>query len=160
MISEQLLREMVRRIHACPELNGCRIGLYGNYQCRVLHHGYNVGLNSERVIIIIEEVETDDATVLRDLRQWATAAGGSPAGSPNPLVVTNRSRLGPELIGAGLSCGLTVVSFLGVAGGIAGDPYWRCFDLPCRGVVDRVGHTGHSMCQWPPAYRCDCKQSG
>ena len=121
MISEQLLREMVRRIHACPELNGCRIGIYGNYQCRVLHHGYNVGPNSERVIIIIEEVETDDPTVLRDLQQWATAPGGSPAGSSNPLVVTNRSRLGPELVGAGINCGLTVVAFFGVTGGVAAE---------------------------------------
>lgn len=121
MISEQLLREMVRRIHAFPDLNGCRVGLYGNYQCRVLHPGYNVGPNSERVLVIIEEVETDDPTVLRDLRQWATAQGGSPAGAPNPLVVTNRSRLGPELAGAGISCGLTAVAFFGVAGGVAAE---------------------------------------
>lgn len=121
MISEQLLREMVRRIHAFPDLNGCRVGLYGNYQCRVLHPGYNVGPNSERIIVIIEEVESDDPTVLRDLRQWAAAHGGSPAGAPNPLVVANRSRLGPELAGAGISCLLTAVAFFGVAGGVAAE---------------------------------------
>ena len=35
--------------------------------------------------------------------------------------MTNRSRLGPELVGAGLSCGLTVVSALGVLGGAAAE---------------------------------------
>ena len=89
MISEHLLQQMVRRIHACSELNGCRIVFYGNKQCRMLFHGYNVGPNSERVIVIIEEVVTNDPDILREMRQWATTPGGSPDRAANPTLVTN-----------------------------------------------------------------------
>ena len=120
MLPERILKQMVRKIHSFPDLEGCLIGLHGNRQSRVLHHGYSMTPNSERVIIIIEECEADTA-VSSELHQWAKVPGGSPDGAPNPSAVMNRSRLGPELIGAGLSCGLTVVSAVGVFSGAAAE---------------------------------------
>ncbi len=121
MISEQLLRAMVARIHSFPELNGCLIGFQGNNQSRVLHPGFCATPNSARVIVVIEEAMFEDAAIVEEMQRWANSASGSPPNAPNPSVVTNRSRLGPELIGAGLSCGLTVVSAIGVIGGAAAE---------------------------------------
>jgi len=121
MIPEQLLRAMVARIHSFPELNGCLIGFQGNNQSRVLHPGFCATPNSARVIVVIEEAIFDDAAIVEEMQRWANSSSGSPPNSPNPSVVTNRSRLGPELIGAGLSCGLTVVSAIGVIGGAAAE---------------------------------------
>jgi hypothetical protein len=39
----------------------------------------------------------------------------------NPVVIENRSKLGPELVGAGLTCGLTIVSAIGVASSAAAE---------------------------------------
>ena len=49
----------------------------------------------------------------------AMLTAGLPA-SPPPFTA-NRSRLGPELVGAGLNCGLTVVAAVGVFGGAAAE---------------------------------------
>jgi hypothetical protein len=121
MISEQLLRAMVARIHSFPELEGCVIGFQGNNQSRVLHPGYSATPNSARVIVVIEEAMFNDVAIIEEMNRWANSPAGSPADLPSPSVVTNRSRLGPELIGAGLSCGLTVVSAIGVIGGAAAE---------------------------------------
>lgn len=121
MIPEPILREMVRRIHSFSQLRGCMVGFQGNGQSRVLDPGSCVTPTSERVIVLIEEVQISDAALLAELQRWASAPSGSPDGAPNPAIVTNRSQLGPELIGAGLSCGLTIVSAVGVVGGVAGE---------------------------------------
>ncbi len=121
MISENTLREMVRRIHALPQLEGCMVGFQGNGQSRVLDPGSCETPTSERVIVLIEEVPFSDVAILAELDRWAASPSGSPEGAPNPTIVTNRSQLGPELIGAGLSCGLTIVSAVGVVGGVAGE---------------------------------------
>ena len=112
---------MVRTIHSIEQLNGCMIGLHGNHQSRVLHSGYSATPDSERIIVIIEECELSDAATLEENRRWANKPGGSPENIPGPSIVTNRSQLGPELIGAGLSCGLTIVSAVGVVGGAAAE---------------------------------------
>lgn len=122
MISDRTLKQVVATIHSFSELEGCVIGFHGNGQSQVLHSGYSATANSERVIVIVEEcILTEDSAVVTELRRWAEAHGGSPENSPNPVIVTNRSRIGPELIGAGFSCGLTIVSAFGVAGGVAGE---------------------------------------
>jgi hypothetical protein len=121
MASERLLREMVSRIHSFPQLRGCVIGFYGDGQCRLLNAGFSATPNSARVAVIIEECVLSDGAVLEETRRWAGAPAGSPENAPNPTIVTNRSRIGRELAGAGLSCTLTVVSALGVVGGAAAE---------------------------------------
>jgi hypothetical protein len=121
VIPESVLREIVVRIHAFPDLAGCPIGYQGGLQSRVLHPGFCESPLSERVVVLIEEVEVIDPAVLAELQRFAAGQGISPDGAPNPTLVTNDSVLGPELIGAGLSCGLTVVAALGVAGGVAAE---------------------------------------
>jgi len=121
VIPENVRREIVVRIHAFPELAGCPIGYQGELQSRVLHPGFCASPLSERVVVLIEEVELIDPTSLAELQRFAAGQGVSPEGAPNPTLVTNDSVLGPELIGAGLSCGLTIVAALGVAGGVAAE---------------------------------------
>jgi hypothetical protein len=121
MIPERLLSQIVNKIHSIPQLGGCAVGLYGNNQSRMLHLGQSVTPYSDRIIVIVEEVWVDDEEVLKDNEKWAATPGGSPDNVVSPIIVTNRSKLGPELIGAGISCTLTVVSALGVAGGAAAE---------------------------------------
>jgi hypothetical protein len=68
----------------------------------VLDHGFCVTPNSERVVVLIEELELSEAAVRAEMRSFATSPNTSPDGAPSPAVVTNRSKLGPELIGMGL----------------------------------------------------------
>ena len=70
---------------------------------------------------MIEKVADDDPATAEELADFATKPAGSPDGLPNPEIVTNGSRVGTELIGGGISCGLTVVSAIGVAGGAAAE---------------------------------------
>jgi hypothetical protein len=72
-------------------------------------------------MVVIEECETVDPAVLQDDEFWADRPSGSPEKALNPIIVTNRSRIGPELRGAGLTCGLTIVAAIGVFGGAAAE---------------------------------------
>lgn len=121
MLPAELLNRMVNRIHSIEQLRGCVIGLYGDRQCQVLHPGYSATPDSGRIAVIIEECILDDPAILEENRQWAARPAGSPEDVPSPAIATNRSKLGPELLGAGLSCGLTVVSAVGVLGGAAAE---------------------------------------
>lgn len=96
MVPRQLLNAMVQKIYSFPELYGCIIGLYGDNGCSVLEAGYTPSVNYGRVAVIIEEVIIDDPAVMANTQMWADAPGSSPAGSPNPIVVTNRSVWGRE----------------------------------------------------------------
>jgi len=121
MVSRQLLNAIVQKIYSFPEFHGCIIGLYGDNGCSVLEAGYTPSVNYGRVAVIIEEVVTDDPSTAANTQMWADTPGSSPAGSPNPIVVTNRSVWGREAVGAGLSCGMTIVSAVGVLGGVAAE---------------------------------------
>ena len=69
------------------------------------------------VAVVIEEVNVDpgEAAQLSDLSQ-------SPSGTQNlPDIVTNQSRIAPELVGAGITCGLTIASAFGVLAGAAAE---------------------------------------
>ena len=112
---------MVRAINSIDELNGCIIGFQGNNSSRVLDPGLTTSLNFGRCCIIIEEIETADAGLTADTQRFADLAEGLPDGHQQPNIVTNRSRMGLEFVGAGLSCGLTVVSAVGVLGGVAAE---------------------------------------
>lgn len=113
MISDEMLNSIVRAIHAQSELHGCRIGFEGNGQSRVLHQGLSPSVNYTRIFVVVEALEiTGTAPILSPIP--------SEVGSP-PAIITNGSRLRQELIGAGLSCSLTVVSGVAVVGGVAGE---------------------------------------
>ena len=114
MITEQTLNEIVRAIHAQSELQGCMIGFEGNRQSRMLHPGLTPSVNYSRIIVIVEELEISGQTIIG-------ALSPVPTETAPPAVITNGSRLRQELIGAGLSCSLTVVSGIAVVGGVAGE---------------------------------------
>ena len=82
--------------------------------------GRNTSPASQCVAVVIEEVTGDPATD----DELTTMAASPTAGFGNqtkPSIITNHSRLGPELVGAGVSCALTVVSAIGVVGGAAAE---------------------------------------
>jgi hypothetical protein len=125
MADPALLERMVQAIQSFPEFKGCRIGYQGVYAggapvSRSLFDGETPTLNYGRIIVVVEELVVADAAVNQDTARWALA-GTSPVGSPNPIIVENRSRLAPELLGAGLTCGLTVVAAVGVFGSAAAE---------------------------------------
>ncbi|MCC6129630.1 MAG: hypothetical protein IT186_06845 [Acidobacteria bacterium] len=121
MLSQKTVDQIIKKIHSYPEFAGCMIGFEGDGQSRLLHGGFSAGPHSDRIVIVIEEVPAGDAALDQELLKWSKSAAGSPEGSPNPSTVTNRSRLGPELLGAGFQCGLTIVSAIGVLGSAAGE---------------------------------------
>jgi len=107
-LSEDTLARLVVAIHDQRELKGCIIGLHAEQQSRLLHTGNARYRNYGRVIVIIE------MTPPRALNWRIPTAVDKPVEiSHPPEYVTNRSKLAPELIGAGLSCGLAVFSTAG-----------------------------------------------
>lgn len=119
------LGKAVQAIQSMPEFKGCRIGYQGIYGgggpvSRSLFPGETPALNYGRVIVVIEELVDFDPLDNANTSQWALT-GTSPSGAPNPVIVENRSKLGPELIGMGFTCGLTVVAAVGVFGGAAAE---------------------------------------
>jgi hypothetical protein len=118
MIPEDVLKKVVWQIHSFPELAGCVVGYYGDRGCRTIGYPSCVSPNSENIAVVIEEV----------ILVGSGAAGAAQSSSrpvpvppPVPAAVTNRSRLGPELIGAGASCALTAISAVGVFGSVAAE---------------------------------------
>ncbi len=128
MIPKSSLNGIVRVVNDFHELKGCRIVLYGNEKCSVLAEGVVPSANFANILVMVEELGISDPLTNEDTARWSNAPGGSPPGSPNPQVITNKSRLAAELTGMGISCGLTVVSAgLVVAGG--------AFTLPTGGAA-------------------------
>jgi hypothetical protein len=70
------------------------------------------------VAVVIEKVEDDDESSVGELEAAAEAAAGA---TRQTDFVSNRSRIGAEMVGSGISCGLTIVSALGMAAGVAGE---------------------------------------
>lgn len=111
MLSDQEVKAITTEVHARPDLNGCVIGYEGDGMSRVLHAGNPRSANFGRVIVMIEEVEFSDGEA------GQIRAGDAPKTLPTqPAPLNNRSRLTRELVGAGVNCGMTVVSAVGVAG--------------------------------------------
>ena len=125
MADPSQLSKAVNVIQGMPEFKGCQIGFQGVYGAggpvsRSLFDGLTPMVNYGKIIVIIEELHVSDPATIKDTRQWANA-GSSPSGAANPVIVDNKSRLGPELVGAGLTCGLTVVAAVGVFGSAAAE---------------------------------------
>lgn len=105
MITEKNLHRLVVAIYQQDDLNGCRIVLHQNGHFRVLHSGIHVTLNYGRVMVVIEEAAVPKAALIS-------------SASVKPIVL-NRSRLGAELLGTGLTMLFTTLSFAGVAASVA-----------------------------------------
>lgn len=136
MISEEMLNSIVRAIHEQPELQGCMIGFEGNGQSRMLHSGYMPSTNFTQKLIIVEALATPNQSV------WATGITTTPTEVLTPpAFITNGSHFWRELRGAGLSCGLAVVSGIAVSGGVL-------LEIPSAGtstVLVVAGWTGLGM---------------
>lgn len=103
-----------------PELNECIIGYEGDGQSRVLDYGKTSTPASRCIGIIIEEVDADPQAD-RELAELAASATSNAITKPQPAIIANRSRIVPELIGAGVSCALTTFSAVGVLSGVAAE---------------------------------------
>lgn len=118
MIPEDCLQRMKKTVSNFPELAGGRIVLYGNNVCRELDSGIATSKNYGTVMVVIEEVEVTDTATNLDTQKWSGLTGGSPPGSGNPTVITNKSKFSSEMTGMGISCAMTVVAAgLVLAGG-------------------------------------------
>jgi hypothetical protein len=124
MIPQKTLDDIIQTIQAIPELKGCAIGLHGNNQSRSLVDGVCVrdNANSGRMVVIIEEIASSNPLHLKNSLQWADTHGGSQTNATNPTIL-NKSKLYPEFLGTGLSCGLAIVSAVGVVGGAAAEGF-------------------------------------
>lgn len=110
-------RRIVEAIHAEPELFGCIIGYRGERSSQVLHPGIIPSINYNRVVVIVEE-DSASGGFTAELRLVPSRPA---AISQPPSLISNRSRVGSELRGAGLSCGLAVLSGVGVLGSAAAE---------------------------------------
>jgi hypothetical protein len=121
LITDSQLKQIVAAIYEEPQLRGCVVAFYGNGQCREIGTPFCYSPNSSNVAVVVEEVIVDDNSITPEMERLARAGHGVPRGAPSAPVVTNRSRLGPELIGASVACGLTIVSAFGFAAGAAAE---------------------------------------
>jgi hypothetical protein len=119
---EAALRGIVEAINAMPETRGVAIGYYGDLVCRQLSNGDRTNPNFHRLIIIVEEAPVSGVQVAtRPAPVASTPPREASSNSAQQAMQTNGSRLAPELIGAGLSCGFTVISAVGVVGSAAAE---------------------------------------
>lgn len=119
MISETGLRQLVQLVHSEPELAGCIVVFYGNNECRVIGHPFCANPNSENVAVVIEELNLPDRRDGEAMLRASRVLSGTPKGAATNPIIKNRSKIAPELIGAGASCGLAFVATLGVFAGVA-----------------------------------------
>jgi hypothetical protein len=112
MTSQTTLTRIKDAINRFPELRGCRIGFHGNLRSVMIDNG-NPNSPNYRIIIIIEEPEVDLGL--------SFVPKTSSVVLPQPARVLNRTVVGAELLGAGISCGLTVASGVMMAGATAAE---------------------------------------
>ncbi|HXI56897.1 MAG TPA: hypothetical protein VNO55_12610 [Polyangia bacterium] len=120
MSSDPEILSLVAALRRFPGLDECLIGYEGNGQSRVLDFGTNRSSPARCVAVVIEEVDADPSTG-DELAQFAGLPAGRSGTQPQPSIISNRSRVASELVGAGVSCSLTVVSAVGVAAGAAAE---------------------------------------
>lgn len=120
MLTRDQEAALVRAVYSLESLNGCIIGYHGDNSSRLLSPGSAGSVNFGRAIVIIEEAPASAA----ETPPIPSAARSSGAGETRRPAgdTTNRGRLFPELLGAGLSCGVAVASGLGAVGGVMGAP--------------------------------------
>lgn len=111
MLSQAQLSAITDYLQSVPQLTGCRIGYYGGDMSTPLHPG-NPGSPHYNIIVIIDEF---------NIRPYSSTGPDAEPELPTPAQVTNDSRVGRELIGAGLSCGFTIVAGVGFVGALAAE---------------------------------------
>lgn len=111
MLSEAQLIAISNRLQAFPELHGCVVGHYGATRSRVLFPGIQ-GSSNYNIAVIIDEM---------NIRPQLSYTQTSPPPPPTVAQVTNDSRVGRELIGAGLSCGFTAIAGVGFVASLAAE---------------------------------------
>lgn len=162
MNEQILLQKMLAKIDLIPQMRGCSVGYYGNNYSKMLRVAVSntttdaAESNKDSVGIIIERSEISDPLVINNLQQWSESPGGSSENAPNPIAV-DRSKLVPELVGLGLSCGLVAVSAVGLVGGAAGEipsaglssfivaASWVGFTASAAQCMNAVGRVGANV---------------
>lgn len=119
MLTQQQEVALVNAIYSVESLNGCIVGYRGSNMSKVLSPGYAMTINFGRVIVVIEEAAATQSEL--QILNAANRSGGTEASQPAEDV-TNRGRVGRELIGTGLSCGVAVFTGLSAVGGVLGSP--------------------------------------
>jgi hypothetical protein len=109
-IPEPVLKQIVWQIHGMHELAGCVVGYYGDRTARTIGWPSCVTLNSENVAVVVEELSLQGSATAKIVTAPTARQ-----------IVTNRSRLGTEVIGAAGACTLAAVSGVGVIGGVAAE---------------------------------------
>lgn len=114
MTTEAQLRSLVRAVHSHPDFYGCKIVYVEHGRSRTLHGGASPSRNYRTMVVI--EVGGPGVP-----RTGSNPNSAVPTQAPG-LAASNGSRLWPELVGLGLSCGLATISVLGVVGSVAAEP--------------------------------------
>lgn len=125
MLTRDQEAALVRAVYSLESLNGCIVGYQGDNRSRLLSPGSAGSVNYGRAIVIIEEIpaSASQTQTQTEPQTPSTARSSASIASSRPTEdTTNRGRLVPELIGAGLSCGVAVASGLGAVGGVLGAP--------------------------------------
>jgi hypothetical protein len=119
MIPETVLKQMVARIHATRELAGCAVGYYVDGTCRTIGYPSSVTPNSENVSVVIEEI-----AFAENAPQVNAPKGGGAAttGTYGEAFLKNWTTIGAEMIGASVSCGLTVATVGSMGGTLLAGP--------------------------------------
>ncbi|MCX7386443.1 MAG: hypothetical protein NTX48_07225 [Planctomycetales bacterium] len=119
MLTKDQEDALVRAVYSVESLNGCIVGYHGGNMSKVLSPGYAGTINFGRTIVVIEEAPPAPSELL--ILAATNRSGGLEASRPAEDV-TNRGRVGRQLVGTGLSCGVAVVTGLSAVGGVIGAP--------------------------------------
>lgn len=124
MLSAEQIKQIVRAIHGRPELYGCRIVHLADGQWKVLHEGIIPANNYDRVVVI-EEISAKNLSLSVALPpSTKRVVGPTPKGEQATSLnyAPNGSKLKSELVGAGIAGAMTLVSIVGVVGGVILEP--------------------------------------
>jgi hypothetical protein len=122
MSMEELQGDLVRAVYQVPQLRGAIVGLYEGDECRLISSGYPGALYSSRLSVIIEIIYTQDQAELGELSGRAGQSSGfKSSAAPPPMILTNKSKMRAEIVGAGASCLFAGVAAVGVVGGVAAE---------------------------------------
>jgi hypothetical protein len=101
MVPQTLLTQLTRFFRHNPNTAGCLIGFEGNNTSRVLYEGNRLTGNYHSTMIVIEAIESRQPPGFNIQLQ---------SDAEVPAYLRNRSRLLPEVLGAGANCAFTAVA--------------------------------------------------
>jgi hypothetical protein len=107
LLTEEMKKAITGVVYGFPELNGCIIGYHGDKQSEIISPGITPSVNFGRVCVILEccTLASDFEDSLAIVNNGGTK--NTESNRPNSAVI------GAELVGAGLSCSVAVVSGVG-----------------------------------------------